>query len=294
MFPSNYAAESGFRETPWPPLRNAVLGYLEQARPHACWGHGEVDITDVLVRLKSCQRELRLAVSLHAVILHALSRASVAHPGVLTYRQGRKLVTFEEADVCTTIDRRIAGHRIAAAYCVRGAHRKSLAALNWELRSAINQPLPPDPAIRWRRRFAALPDFARWWVNRMVTRNPHWVRRLYGTVALTNLQSHGLNRPFWGFPPTVCTLTLAVGTVVDRVALDPAGRAVNRKHLCMVGGADHAVVDGMALSRFAYHFIQLLEPGSALDSAFVDETRRLIKSDPKTAGAAAQSDEPIV
>ncbi|HVU34975.1 MAG TPA: hypothetical protein VHE61_16190 [Opitutaceae bacterium] len=287
MFASNYAANSGFRETPWPPLRNAVLGYLEQARPHACWGHGEVDITDALGRLKDCQRELRIAVSLHAVILHALARAAVEQPGVMTYRHGRKLVTFEEADVSTTIDRRIGSHRIAAVYCVRGAQRKSLARLNWELREAINQPLPPDPAIHWRRRFAKLPAFLRPLVNRMVTRNPHWVRRLYGTIGLTNLQSHGLNRPFWGFPPTVCTLTLAVGTVVDRLALDQAGRPVARKHLCLVGAADHAVIDGMALSRFVYRFIQLLEPGTVLDSAFVDETRRMMASDPKTAGFAA-------
>lgn len=276
MTSPNYDEAEGFREAPWPPLRNAVVGYLEQARPHACWGHGEIDVTRVLERLKECQRELRIAVSFHAVALHALSRSVIAHPGVLTYRHGRKLVTFTEADICTTIDRRINGHRIAAAYCVRGAHRKTLAQLNWELRQAINQPLPPDPAIRWRRRFAALPDFARRCVNVMVVRNPHWVRRLYGTVGLTNLQSHGLNRPFWGFPPTVCTLTIALGTIVDRVALDEAGRPVTRKHLCAVGAADHAVIDGMALSRFTYDFIQRLEPGTALDDGFVDETRQLL------------------
>lgn len=276
MFSPNYDEAAGFREAPWPPLRNAVVGYLEQARPHACWGQGEIDVTRVLARLKECQRELRIAVSFHAVALHALSRSAIAHPGVLTYRRGRKLVTFTEADVGTTIDRRINGHRIAAAYCVRGAHRKSLAQLNWELRQAVNQPLPPDPAIRWRRRFAALPDVARRCVNAMVVRNPHWVRRLYGTIGLTNLQSHGLNRPFWGLPPTVCTLTIALGTIVDRVALDEQGSAVARKHLCAVGAADHAVIDGMALSRFAFDFIQRLEPGTALDDAFVAETRGLM------------------
>lgn len=274
-----------FQERPWPPLRNAVLGFLEQARPHTVWGTGEIDVTEVLVRLKECQRELRFAVSFHAVVLHALSRAAAAHPGVMTYRHGKKLVTFNEVDVGTTIDRRIQGHRIAALYCVRGAQRKSLAQINWELREAINQPLPPDPAIQLRRRFAKLPDFARHIVNRMVTRNPHWVRRLYGTIGLTNLQSHGLNRAFWALPPTVCTLALAVGTIIDRLALDGDGKVVNRKHLCTTGAADHAVVDGMALSRFAYHFIQTLEPGMALDGAFIDETRKLAAANPKVRAA---------
>lgn len=286
MTASPAASAPDFREAPWPPLRNAVLGYLEQARPHTVWGFGEVDVTETLARLKHCQRELRLAVSFHAVVLHTLARAAAAHPGVMTYRHGRKLVTFTEADVCTTIDRKIQGHRIAAAYCVRGAQRKSLAAINWELRTAINQPLPNDPAIHLRRRFARLPDFARRWVNRMVTRDPHWVRRLYGTIGLTNLQSHGLNRAFWGLPPSVTTTTLAVGTIIDRLALTADGRVENRKHLCATGAADHAVIDGMALSRFAYHFIQLLEPGAALDDAFIEETRRLAAADPAGAKAA--------
>lgn len=281
------APASEFRETPWPPLRNAVLAYLGQTRPHAMWGFGEIDVTDALVRLKECQRELRLAVSFHALVLHALSRAAAAHPGVMTYRHGRKLVTFNEVDVGTSIDRRVNGHRMVAVYCVRGAQRKSLAEINWELRVAVSQPWPNDPAVHLRRRFARLPGWARGIVNRIVTRNPHWVRRLYGTIGLTNVQSHGLNRAFWGLPPTVCTTTMSVGTIVDRLALDRSGAVVNRKHLCIAGAADHAVVDGMAISRFSYALMQLLETGRALDSAFLDETRRFAAADSATAGAAA-------
>jgi pyruvate/2-oxoglutarate dehydrogenase complex dihydrolipoamide acyltransferase (E2) component len=284
----------GFAEKPWPPLRNAVLAALEQARPHTCWGFGEVDVTDTLAKIKACQRELRMAVSLHAVVLHALARASAAHPAVLTFRHRNKLVTFTDVDVCTMIDRRFNGHRIAAAYCVRAAQTKSLAQLSWELRAAINQPVPNDPAIHLRRRVARLPGFVRRVLNGMVMRNPHLVRKLYGTIGLTNLQSHGFNRPFWGLPPIVMTAALSMGTVVDRVALDASGRAVNRKHLCLVGAADHAVIDGMALSRFAYDLVQLLERGAALDDAFVAEMRQLAARDsigPGAADAAAPAAE---
>lgn len=292
MFSPETSRAADFTEKPWPPLRNAILGYLEQARPHTCWGQGEIDITRMLARVRECQRELRLAVSPHAVVLHALARAAVAHPGVLTYRHGRKLVTFQDADVSTAIDRRIQGHRMAAAYCVRQADRKSLAAINWELRQAVNDPLPNDPAIHARRRFARLPGLARRFVNRMVAANPHWVRRLYGTIGLTNLQSHGLGRAFWPLPPTVCTVTVALGTVIDRVALE-GGAAVTRKHLCVVGAADHAVVDGMALSRFAYELVQRIEPGAALDDAFIDETRRLMAADPRPARAQPAREEAV-
>ena len=74
MNATSYDPGSGFRESPWPPLRNAVMAVLEQSRPHTHWGLLEVDVTEVLADLKRCQTELRLAVSLHAVVLHALPR----------------------------------------------------------------------------------------------------------------------------------------------------------------------------------------------------------------------------
>ncbi len=283
--PPNYDPRSGFRESPWPPLRNAVLAVLEQSRPHACWGLLEADVTEVLARARRCQEALRLAVSFHAVVLHALSRAVAAHPGVLTYRHGRRLVTFDEADICTAIDRRIQGYRMPAVYCVRGAQRKSLARINWELRAALHPKGPADPAIPLRRRVATLPAFARHAFHLVVRRNPHWIRRLYGTVALTSLQGPGLRFPFWGLPPTVCTLTASVGSFVDRVALDDAGRPVRRRHVCLTGAADHAVIDGMALSRFTIAFVDLLEAAAALDDDFVRETRALAAADPVTRGA---------
>lgn len=285
MTTPSYDPRTGFRESPWPPLRNAVLAVLEQSRPHTCWAQLEIDVSETLARLRRCQEELRLAVSLHAVVLHTLAHAAALHPGVMTYRHGRRLVTFDEADVGTTIDRRIQGQRIPALYCVRAAHRKSLAQLNWELRSALHPQGLLDPAIPLRRRVARLPAFLRHGFDAVVRRNPHWVRRLYGTLALTNLQSPGLVFPFWGLPPTVCTLTAAVGSLVDRVALDASGRPVSRRMLCMTGAADHAVVDGMALSRFTVEFARRLSNVPALDEAFVRETRILAAADPVTRGA---------
>jgi hypothetical protein len=285
MATPTYDAGQGYREVPWPQLRNTVLAVLEQARPHACWGLLEVDITGVLEDLKRCQRELRIAVSLHAVVLRALAVAAAENPGVMTYRHGRRLVTFTEADVGMTLDRRIQGHRIPGLYCVRGAQRKSLAALNWELRAALHPSAPSDPAIRVRRRVARLPGFARGWFNAVVRGNPHWGRRLYGTVALTNLQSPGLTFPFWGLPPTICTLTAAVGGLTDRVMLDAGGRPVSRRVLCLTGAADHAVIDGMALSRFTTAFVETLRARTRLDEGFIEETRELAARDPATRGA---------
>lgn len=270
----------GFSERPWPPLRNALLAALEQVRPHACWGFGEVDVTTVLELIRSRSREMRVAISLQAYVVHTLAHAAVRHPAVLTYRHGKKLVTFADADVLTTIDRHIGGHRMAAAYCVRAAQTKSLAAINWELRRAITQPIPDDPAIPLRRRIARLPTWGRRLVNARVRTNPHLVRRLYGTIGLTSLQSPGLNQPFWGLPPLIGTYALGLGAITDRVHLGADGQLSNRKHLCLSGAADHGVIDGMSLSLFAGELQRTLSSGAALDDALVTETRRLLAAEP--------------
>ena len=137
------------------------------------------------------------------------------------------------------------------------------------------------PNGKWRARYREHPGGPQ--------RARHFDRTVDAEHVLTNVQSHGLNRAFWGLPPSVTTTTLAVGTVVDRLALTPAGAVVARKHLCLTGAADHAVIDGMALSRFAYQLVQLLEPGTALDDAFIAETRRLAAADPGNARSVSET-----
>ena len=270
------ASAAEYSERPWPWIRNAILAGLEQTRPHACWGFGEVDVTHTLERIQTRQRELRVAVSFPAFIIHAHAHAAAAHPEVLTYKHGRRLVTFRDSDVLTTIERNIGGTRVAAAYIVRAAQTKSLAQINWEVRQAVRTPLPADPAIGLRRRVAKLPTFVRRLVSWKVRRDPHLVRRLYGTTAVTILQAPGLRAPFWGLPPLIGSMALGVGSITDRLALDAQGRPVTRKHLCLSGVADHAVIDGAPLARYAQVLCARLESAEALeDDAFAAETREL-------------------
>src|SRR5947207_2441245 len=167
-----------FRETPWPPLRNAILSVLRQHRPHTVYGFGEVDITDTLVTLRSYQETIRIAVSFHAFILYCLSRAAHEHPTVHTYRFGKKLITFGEIDIGTLIEKRVPGHgRLPVQYVLRGANRKSLAEINWELRQASRSDPASDPNVRLRRTVAHLPGFVRRLVSWRIGRNPFWLKK---------------------------------------------------------------------------------------------------------------------
>jgi pyruvate/2-oxoglutarate dehydrogenase complex dihydrolipoamide acyltransferase (E2) component len=108
-----------------------------------------------------------------------------------------------------------------------------------------------------------------------MSRNPIFLKKVQGTMGLTSLQRQEFNRSFHGFPPNIFTLTFAVGSIVDRFLPDANGQPVLRRMLCLSGGADHAVVDGMDLARFSERFARLLESADGLDDSFVSETRRL-------------------
>lgn len=267
-----------FTTAPWPPLRNALLSLLRQHRPHTYWGFGEVDVTDALAAIRRHERALRIAVSFHAYVMHCVARAAAEQPNVLTFRHGRRLVTFEDADVGTVVDQRLPdGVRLPVGYIVRAAQAKSPAAINWELRRAIRVDGLDSAALRLRRRVARLPGWMRRFVSWRITRNPFVLRRFHGTIGVTNLHNPALRTVFHALPPNIYTVTLAVGAIYDRVTLDAQGQPRTRKILCLSAGADHAVVDGMALTAFAARLAQLLESSAGLDEAFAEETRRLME-----------------
>jgi hypothetical protein len=270
-----------YRETEWPVIRNALTTFLDMQRPHMVQGFGEVDITEPLAAIRRRERELRVAISFHAFALYCMVQAAMQNPTVVTYRHGRKLITFEDIDVLTPVDKKLpSGVRIPVAHIVRGAQNKSLAEINWELRQVVKAPdLPNDRAVRMRRRAAKLPAFARRWISRRVQRDPFLFKQLHGTIGLTNIQSHGFTNPMFALPPAIHTFGFAIGNTAERLKLDENGKVTVRKVMCIGSAADHDVLDGVGLARFAYLFAQLVESAAGLDDTFVAQTRRFMEGD---------------
>jgi pyruvate/2-oxoglutarate dehydrogenase complex dihydrolipoamide acyltransferase (E2) component len=270
-----------FSEQPWPPLRNAIVSVLRQHRPHTVYGYAEIDVTSALEAISRCQRAARMGVSLHAFVLYCLSRAADEHAAIRTYRFSRKLITFHEVDIGTLIERPVPGHgRLPVQHIVRAANRKSLAAINWELRQVAKSDPTKDANVRLRRRVASLPGFVRRLISWRIARNPFWLKHFHGTLGLTSVHQRGFERPLFALPPNIFTLTLAVGGLTDRFVPGADGQPVLRRMLCLSAGADHAILDGMTLSRFARRLSELLESAAGLDDAFVDETLRF-RGDPR-------------
>jgi hypothetical protein len=270
-----------YTESEWPVLRNLVEGFLDHQRPHTCHGLVEADVTDVLAAIGRRQRELRVAVSFHAHALHALGAVAMEHRGVLTYRRGRRLLVFDDADIATTIERKQPdGTAYVAVYTVRGAQAKSLAEINWELREAVRTDQSTSEEVRRRRRLAAMPRVARNWIWRRMLRDPLLLRDFYGTIGLTAVSGPTLRRSSWAFPPNVCTTTVAISPATARVRLDPEGRPVERRIVTVTISSDHLIMDGIPHAMFGDRLAERLESVAAFDDGFVEETRRLMEGRP--------------
>jgi hypothetical protein len=202
---------------------------------------------------------------------------------MLSYRRGNKLIRFDDIDVLTPIEKRLPhGVRIPVGYIVRAAQSKSLAQLNWELRSAIRaEDIAGDDAVKLRRRFARWPAFARDFVSWRARRDPLLFKRLHGTVILTNVQIHGFANPGSISGPTVHSLSMALGTITDRLKMDDNGVIVKRKVVMITGAADHDIIDGMVATRFAVEMTRLVESAAGLDDKFIEESRSLIGAEKK-------------
>lgn len=263
-----------YNDQPWPLVRNAIDTLLRQHRPHTVYGAIEVDVTETMQRISELTRALRMAVSFHAFVLHCLSQAAKEVPGVVSYRRGRRLITFQDIDVGTVLEKRLPdGIRVPVGYVVRGAERKRLAELNWELRTAARSGLGDLREVKFRRRMAKAPTIVRRWLSRRIRRDPFVLRKVHGTIGLTSVHSRGFNVPFWAFPTNIYTVTVAIGNISER--LSPCGRET-RKYLCLTAGADHAVIDGMDMARFAQQITRRLESAEGLDASFEQESRRLL------------------
>jgi pyruvate/2-oxoglutarate dehydrogenase complex dihydrolipoamide acyltransferase (E2) component len=262
-----------FREAPWPPLRNAILNALRLHRPHTVYGTGDIDVTDTLIRIRQLSREIGMAVSFHAFAISCLAKAASQHPEVHRYYYKNKFILFDDVDIATAIEMRVANQgRIPVQHCFRAADKKTLAQINWELRQTSRSDPTLDPNVRLRRRVAAYPGFVRRLIVWKLRRNPFWLKKFHGTMGITNLQRANFKNRFYAMPPNFFTLTIALGGITEES---------QRRMLCVGLGADHAVIDGGDIARFSETFAKLISSGHGLDDSFIEESRRLLRESRK-------------
>lgn len=265
------------QEIPWPRIRELVTDALATGhRAHLAHALAEIDVSRPMAAMETYKTVLPDGLSFTAFIVSCLGRAVAEHPMLHAYRKGRKkLVIFDDVDVNTLIEKRKPdGALVPVPYIVRGANRKSLAEINDELRQAVRGDLSGDQGVRQRRAIMRLPRAARALLWRWTMRDPARLKRQWGTVAVSNIGSCMLPRPFWGMSSSFLTCTLTIGGRYQRVAwID--GRPEPRPTLSVTVTVDHDIVDGAPAARFGQTLTRMLEDGAGLDDDFAAKAARL-------------------
>ncbi len=249
-----------FEAVDFPSARDIVVdsGRLA-ARRHVIHGLLEVDVTAVRQQIREHKRATGESLSFTAFVVACVGRAVAANRQVQAFRDWRgRLILFEDVDVVTLVEPEAGA--VALPYIVRRANGKTYRQIHQEIRAAQ----AGDPKSWPRGRLVDLgqraPRLLRevfYWALRQ---RPAWQKQIAGTVVLTSVGMFGQGAG-WGisFLP-MHSLGLTVGGIAQRpAAVD--GRLENRECLCLTISADHDVVDGAPLARFASELRQRLAEG---------------------------------
>ena len=113
--------------------------------------------------------------------------------------------------------------------------------------------------MRW---YVRLPGFLRGLAYRILPLNPHWLKRIGGTVSVTAVGMFGEGGG-WGIPIPLYTLNLTLGGIATKPGIID-GRIEPRDYLSVTLSFDHDIVDGAPASRFADRLKRLIEGAEGL------------------------------
>ena len=259
----------------YPRLRNFVLDVLAEGRrkqiAHVLL---DADIGGIKEHLAELRQRGAEPVSMTSYIAKSFACAIDEDRRMQAYRLGRsRLVVFDDIDLTFMIEREWEGELLPVFYIVRAAQRKTAPEIHRELRAARDTPLGTEgPMSALEMQFFMLPAFLRKAVWFLLRRNPYWFKDVAGTVAVTSMGMYTSGAAV-GVPITPMTLTLSIGTIEKKLALQD-GQAVERDVVHLNLSVDHDIIDGAPLMRFAERFKQILLDRTALPPSAAEREGR--------------------
>ncbi len=249
---------------PFSPEREIVVdsGYLAAGR-HIIYSLVEVDVTRARELLRARSTETN-KLSFTAFIVASLARAIEADPRVQAYRTWRRrLMVFHDVDVVTMIEPRPGA--VAIPHIIRRANHKSVQELTDEIRGIQAAPQKSAQYGGLIGLAPRLPRFVRMLFFWALKKNPHWFKRMEGTVVVTSVGMFGKGAGWGiGFLPTH-NLGLTIGGIAQKPGVHD-GVIEIREYLNLTIAFDHDVVDGAPAARFTKTLSDLIEKVTVLES----------------------------
>lgn len=249
-------------QVPFPEARNLILDILaEGRRKNTIQLLFDVDATKIQAQIARLVTQTGEAISITTYVARILACAVAADPPMHAYRhKRRKMIMFADVDLSVMVERDVDGSRMPLPYIVRAANQKDFLAIDRELKHAKSAPLYSEgPLSALEAQFFSLPSIVRKIVWKFARNDAHLFRELAGTVGVTSMGMYAIGRAVV-VPITPMTLTLSLGSISARLDF-VNGVVVERKSLLLNLSADHDIIDGAPLMRFAAAFKKNLESG---------------------------------
>lgn len=246
-------------------LRNFVLDIVaEGSRKPTINLLLEADAGVIRERLAAHRAAGGAPVSLTSYVTGSFVAAIVQDKRMQAYRLGRsRLILFDDVDAAVMVEREWEGATLPVFQIVRAAQGKSATDIHRELQNARSAPLGVEgPMAAFEMWFFLLPGFLRRIVWMFVRRNPYWFKDVAGTVGVTSMGMWTSGTAVVQ-PITPMTLTLSIGAIARKPVLRD-NQVVAGEVLHLNLSADHSVIDGAPLMRFADRFKAMLHGGDAL------------------------------
>jgi pyruvate/2-oxoglutarate dehydrogenase complex dihydrolipoamide acyltransferase (E2) component len=252
-------------EKPFPSNRRFLIdGLIAGVNKSPVYGLLELDVTRGRERLRQYRMESGKYVSFTGWIIKCIAQAVSEQPNIQTYRHGwRRMVTFEDVDVSTIIERQIEGVSINFPSVIRKANTKTIEEISAEIKSVKDEKLRDSTFVLGEKRTLMetigrwAPTFARRLFWRYMKRNAYLTKKTMGTVGVTSLSSFSGTSGYI-ISNSIHNLTFGLGSVTRKPGVIGDNVEI-RQYLCMTVIANHEVIDGAPLARFISRLTELIE-----------------------------------
>lgn len=230
------------------------------ALKHPIHGLIEVDVTKVREFIREHAARTGENLSFTGFVISCIARAVDENKAVQAIRNWKnELVLFDDVDLTTIVEVTKGDQKYPVTHIIRSANRKTYLEIHTEIRqiqAAANEPRQ-SPRRKGPRILRLLPAFVRRFIYRIVRRNPVWMKRNVGTVALTAVGMFGQGGG-WGIPIAATPLFITLGGIAEKPGV-VQGQVAIREYLSLTLTFDHDVVDGAPAARFASRLKELIE-----------------------------------
>jgi pyruvate/2-oxoglutarate dehydrogenase complex dihydrolipoamide acyltransferase (E2) component len=267
-----------FEERDFPAFRSSTLDTLDLGKKkHHIPFFLEVDVTEARDHLRRLKESTGKGLSFTGWVMKCIGQAVSEHKYIHAMRKGKKLILFDDVDICVVVERSVAqrdnpSETLPMPCVIRTVNEKSLRQIHDEIRAAQRETVPDGEVQIGARRnalltkaFSLMPRFLRYvFVFRRLEKDPFFLKKTAGTVIVTSVGSTARDSSYsWGIPVGFHPLVFALGNIARKPGI--VGDEIKiREYLCMTVLFDHDVTDGAPVARFVQRLKELLQTGYGL------------------------------